>query len=61
MNRMRPESLGSSLRISRARVVFPQPLSPTSPSVLPAGIVSDTSSTAVTHPVVRRRAPRWTG
>ena len=45
----------------RASVVFPQPLSPTRPSVLPPGMASDRSSTARTHPVVRRRAPRWTG
>src|SRR5262245_32722828 len=33
-----------------AITLLPHPLSPTSPSVLPRGIVSDTSSTALTTP-----------
>ena len=48
-NRTDPES-GSSSRIAiRARVVFPHPDSPTSPSVFPGGTVRETPSTARTR------------
>jgi len=48
-NRIAPAS-GSSRRIARrARVVFPHPDSPTSPSVLPGGTVRETPSTARTR------------
>ena len=41
----------------RATVDFPQPDSPTSPSVSPSPMSSDTSSTAFTWPVVREKKP----
>ena len=41
---------GWSRRIARPRVLFPHPLSPTSPTVLPLSIVKSTSCTAWTFP-----------
>ena len=50
---MRPEVTGCSCIMARERVDLPQPLSPTSPRILPRGIESNTSSTARTSsPVV---------
>jgi hypothetical protein len=43
---MLPESASKDLRINRARVVFPEPDSPTITSAFPLGNVSVTSSTA---------------
>ncbi len=43
-------AVGSSRpRMRRANVDLPQPLSPTTPSTLPAGTAKDTSSTAITR------------
>ena len=44
---------GSSRRMVRARVLLPEPDSPTMPSVLPASSESETSSTARTTRVPR--------
>src|SRR5205807_2581216 len=44
-------------RISRLVVVLPQPDSPTSPSVLPLGMVKLTPSTARTWPTTRLKKP----
>ena len=45
----------------RASVVLPQPLSPTSPSVVPASISNVTLRTARRTPTTRRKIPRRTG
>ena len=45
----------------RERVVFPHPLSPTSPSVLPVGILKETSETAWTVPLFIPSNPCLTG
>src|SRR5579864_2597263 len=49
------------LMIARPTVVFPQPDSPTSPSVSPRPSVNDTPSTAPTAPTCRRSTPPKTG
>ena len=55
-------SVGGISRMSvRPTVVLPQPLSPTSPSVLPASIVNVTPSTAFTCPMVRLNRPALMG
>ena len=55
VGRMRP-------RIARANVLFPQPLSPTSPTVSPRAMWSDTPSTARNAPTRRRSTvPRSSG
>src|SRR5439155_1491328 len=59
--RMRPPVGRSSLSTSRAVVVLPQPLSPTSPSVSPRLSAKSTPSTAFTVPTDRLRiVPRAT-
>ena len=45
------------IEIERPTVVLPQPLSPTSPSVLPAWILKLTPSTALTQPTTRLNSP----
>src|SRR5690606_22566647 len=50
-----------SLRIVRPTVVLPQPLSPTKPSVSPSRTKKETSSTALTSAILRRKMPPWTG
>ena len=47
---MRPVRRGSSRNTENAVTLLPQPDSPTTPSVLPAGTSSDTPSTARTTP-----------
>jgi hypothetical protein len=42
--------LGNSRRIAAAMVDFPDPLSPTSPMVVPLGTSSETPCTALTLP-----------
>ena len=47
--------------MARPSVVLPEPLSPTTPTVWPARTVSETPSTALMWPTVRRSRPRWIG
>src|SRR5438105_2641597 len=47
--------------MARPRVVLPQPLSPTSPTVSPAATVRLTSSTALTYARTRLNRPCFTG
>jgi len=48
----------TSIRIDRAAVVLPDPLSPTSPRVSPASSLRSMPSTAFTWPTVRGMIPR---
>src|SRR5690606_26096890 len=48
-------------KIDRPTVVLPQPLSPTSPNVSPSRTNRETSSTALTSAIFRRKIPPWTG
>ena len=57
----RPLVAGTSLRIVLPMVDFPLPLSPTSPTVVPASIVKLTSSTAFTSSMCLRNTPPVTG
>ena len=50
-----------SLSIAWPRVVLPEPDSPTTPTVSPSRTASDTPSTALTWPTVRRKRPRLIG
>ena len=55
-------AVGSTMRTtSRASVDLPEPLSPTSPRVVPAGMSRETPSTASTPPVTRWRTPERVG
>ena len=56
-NSMAPLVASSSLRMVRPTVVLPQPDSPTRPSVSPAAIVNETSSTAFTIAFLDERKP----
>ena len=47
---MRPGGSGTSRSTDKAVILFPQPLSPTSASVFPFGMASDTPSTARASP-----------
>src|SRR6266496_990726 len=58
---MLPEVGSVSRTIARPRVVLPQPLSPTSPSVSRASIENVTSSTALTYDLTRLKTPCFTG
>ena len=60
-NKMLPEVGSVSLTIARPSVVFPQPLSPTSPSVSPGSIAKLTPSTALTWAQTRLNNPCLTG
>src|SRR2546428_11600422 len=57
---MRP-SLFCRRRRARPRVVFPDPLSPTTPTVWPSRTVTSMPSTAFTQPVVHRSKPDLIG
>src|SRR3990172_5636059 len=59
--RMRPPVGGYNRKIVRPPWVFPQPLSPTKPSVSPRLISNETPSTAFTQPMVRWKTPRRIG
>ena len=56
-NRISPRVGVSARRTRRAVVVFPQPLSPTRPSVAPLAMSKLTPSTATTVPTWRRASP----
>ena len=56
-----PPVAGTSRSSVRPTVVFPHPLSPTNPSVRPAGTSKLTPSTAFTCPTVRDSRPRRIG
>jgi len=58
-NTMRPSDGSTRRRIVRPRVVFPQPLSPTTPKISPGLKENETSSTACTTGGSRTRT-RWT-
>ena len=56
-----PAVISWSRRIDRPTVDFPQPDSPTRPSVSPSWISNDTSSTAFTSPTFLRKTPARIG
>ena len=56
-----PEVGSVSRAIARPKVVLPQPLSPTRPSVSPGSIARLTPSTAFIESRARRKTPCWTG
>ena len=53
--------LAWSRKRARPSVVLPEPLSPTTPTVCPSRMASDTPSTALIWPTVRRRRPDLIG
>src|SRR5579883_1965509 len=60
-NQTSPFDDASSRRITRPIVVFPDPDSPTSPSVSPCAIAKSTPSTAFTSPTWRENSPACIG
>ena len=60
-NRILPASGSMRRRMARPAVVFPQPDSPTRPSVSPLLISKLMSSTALTYAATRERTPRRIG
>jgi hypothetical protein len=59
--KMFPSVAGTRFIIAIPMVVFPLPLSPTRPTVLPAGITNETPVTALTWPIVQRNSDDFRG